>query len=84
MAALPSSRREWALVVGALLAISSIVSVWLALDRRPPAWDYANHLERAWLCGQDLSRGDVPSLLERSSFYPPFVTCAAAVVTWLL
>ena len=84
MAALPSSRREWALIVGALLAISSIVSVWLALDRRPPAWDYANHLERAWLCGQDLSRGDVPSLLERSSFYPPFVTCAAAVVTWLL
>src|SRR5207244_523363 len=37
--------------------------------------------ERAVLCAQDLRRGDLRELLDRSSFYPPLVTCAAAVTS---
>src|SRR5436309_925375 len=46
----------------------------------PPEWDHANHLERAVICAQDLARGDLHAVLERSSFYPPLVLCAAGLV----
>src|SRR5204862_3949612 len=71
--------REGAQVGVILAALVALVVVWLALDRRPPEWDHANHLERAVICAQDLARGDRRAILERSSFYPPLVLCAAGL-----
>ena len=76
----PDTRRDWALVGGAWLALALALAVWLAMDRRPPEWDYANHLERAVLCAQDVARGDWLAIIERSSFYPPIVSCAAGLL----
>ncbi len=64
----------------AALAVIVSAVLWLALDRLPPEWDHANHLERAVHCAGDLQRGDWRQLLERSSFYPPLVPCAAGIV----
>ena len=75
-----TSRREWAVVLAVFAALVAVYGVWLGFDRRPPEWDHANHLERAMLCGQDLERGDVDELLERSSFYPPLVLCVAGAL----
>jgi len=75
-----STRREWALVAGAFLGLAMVAGVWLALDRHPPEWDHANHLERAVLCGRDLFAGNVTPVIERSAFYPPLVPCLAGVV----
>ncbi len=72
--------REWAIVGGVYLALVLIAAVWLAIDRRPPEWDHANHLERVVHCAEDMARGDVRTIIERSSFYPPVVPCAAALV----
>src|SRR5207249_1736111 len=72
--------REGAQVGAILAALVALVVVWLALDRRPPEWDHANHLERAVICAQDLARGDLHAVLERSSFYPPLVLCTAGLV----
>ncbi|HZF05815.1 MAG TPA: glycosyltransferase family 39 protein, partial [Patescibacteria group bacterium] len=76
--------REWTLVGVAWLAIAVCVGVWLALDNRPPEWDHANHLQRVVACARDLATGDWRLILERSSFYPPVVPCAAAVAYRLL
>ncbi|HEV8583600.1 MAG TPA: LmeA family phospholipid-binding protein [Methylomirabilota bacterium] len=72
--------RDWALVGAAWLVVVGCVTAWLAIDRRPPEWDYANHLERAVSCARDLAAGDWRTILERSSFYPPVVPCAGGVV----
>ena len=72
--------REWAIVGGVYLALVLITAVWLAIDRRPPEWDHANHLERVVHCAEDMARRDVRAIIERSSFYPPVVPCGAAVV----
>ena len=72
--------RDWLIVGGVYLALVLIAGVWLAIDRRPPEWDYANHLERVVHCAEDLARRDVRAIIERSSFYPPVVPCAAALV----
>ncbi len=71
---------SWAVVAGVFVVIALAAGVWLALDRRPPEWDHANHLERAVLCARDLAAHDARAILERSSFYPPLVACAAALV----
>ena len=71
---------EGALVGGAFAALVAVVAVWLALDQRPPEWDHANHLERVVACAKDIGRGDVRAILERSAFYPPLVSCTAALV----
>src|SRR3989475_7199182 len=76
--------REWALVGAAWLAIALCVALWLAIDNRPPEWDHANHLERVVACARDLATGDWRKILERSSFYPPIVPCAAALAYRLL
>src|SRR5207248_8550337 len=55
-------------------------AVWLAIDRRPPEWDHANHLERVVHCAEDLAPGDVRTIIHRSSFYPPVLPCTAALV----
>ncbi len=74
------SAREWAIVGGVYLALVLIAAVWLAVDRTPPEWDHANHLERVVHCAEDMARGDVRTIIERSSFYPPVVPCTAALV----
>ncbi len=73
------TRRDRALVAAAFAALVAVAAVWLAWDRRPPEWDHANHLERAVVCAQDMVRGDVRAILERSTFYPPLVPCAAGL-----
>ena len=75
-----SSAREWSIVAATFAALVLIAAVWLAIDRTPPEWDHANHLERVVRCAEDLARRDWRTLMERSSFYPPVVPCAAAVV----
>lgn len=80
MTATRGGARDWLVMSGVFAALVALVAVWLALDRRPPEWDHANHLERAVLCARDLATGDVDAILERSSFYPPLVLCAAAAV----
>ena len=72
--------RERAIVAGAFAALVALAAVWLAIDRTPPEWDHANHLERVVRCAGDLARGDVRRIFERSTFYPPVVPCAAALV----
>ena len=74
------SAREWAIVGGVYLTLVLIAAVWLAVDRTPPEWDHANHLERAVACARDLSAGDWRTILERSTFYPPVVPCAAGLL----
>jgi len=78
------ARGGWLLVAAAFVAVAAAAAVWLALDRRPPEWDHANHLERAVLCGRDLTRGDIGAALDRSSFYPPLVPCAAGLAYRLI
>jgi len=79
MRALSGWGREVAPVGAILAVVVAVAAVWLALDRRPPEWDHANHLERAVRCAGDLARRDLPAILERSSFYPPLVLCAAGL-----
>ncbi len=70
-----------------LVGLGMVTAVWLAIDRRPPEWDHANHLERAILCQRSL--GDpvgeaVEEILAESSFYPPVVTCSAGLLGLVL
>ena len=65
------------------LAVSATAAVWMAIDRRPPEWDHANHLERAVDCYRSLrivSDSGVSEILEASSFYPPVATCTAGLL----
>lgn len=78
-----ASRRraqEWLAVAAGFMMLVAVAAVWLALDRRPPAWDHANHLERAVRCFQFLAAGDVGAVLAQSSFYPPLAICAGGLV----
>jgi hypothetical protein len=77
------TRRPW-LALFALWALLGIVmTIWVTVDRRPPEWDHANHLERALACFRTVA-GPAPDrmheILEASSFYPPVVTCAAGLL----
>jgi len=65
------------------LAVSAAAALWIALDRRPPEWDHANHLERAVDCYRSLrivAGAGTREILEASSFYPPAATCAAGLL----
>jgi hypothetical protein len=73
-------RREWATVAGVFVVVLVVAAVWLTVDRHPPEWDYANHLEHAVHCWRDLAAGDLRAVFARSSFYPPLVPCAAGLV----
>jgi dolichyl-phosphate-mannose-protein mannosyltransferase/DUF2993 family protein len=77
-------RRDWAILTGVWLALAIIAGVWTAIDRRPPEWDHANHLERALQCTRDLRAGDGRAILERSSFYPPLAPCVAGTLALVL
>ena len=72
---------QWRRVAGAFFVLAAVAAAWWAIDRRPPEWDHANHLERAVLCERDLRTGDVRAILERSSFYPPLVICLAGAAS---
>ena len=72
------------MLAAAFAVIALVASVWLALDRTPPEWDHANHLQRALECGRDVQAGDLASTIERSSFYPPLVPCLAGIVARVL
>ena len=56
---------EWSLVSAAFAVVAFTIGVWVALDRRPPEWDHANHLQRVVECADDLARGDVRTVLAR-------------------
>lgn len=71
--------RERALLAAAFVVLALVAGAWLAIDRHPPEWDYANHLERGVLCARNLAAGDIDAVLSRSSFYPPLVPCLAGV-----
>ncbi|HLF48504.1 MAG TPA: glycosyltransferase family 39 protein, partial [Methylomirabilota bacterium] len=79
--------RRHAVALAALLAALGAVTVaWLAVDRRPPEWDYALHLERAVTCHRILAEPGHDRLAEiiaESSFYPPIVTCAAGLLYFI-
>lgn len=75
-----SRAREWAAVAAVFAGIVGIAAIWTAIDRHPPEWDYASHLESALHCRRDLAAGNFGAVLARSSFYPPLVSCAAGLV----
>ena len=70
--------RDWLLVGGAWLALVLTLSVWLMLDRRPPAWDGARRLERAVRCAD--AAGLLAVVQDRSAPEAPLVPCTAAVI----
>ncbi|MGH7395904.1 MAG: glycosyltransferase family 39 protein, partial [Candidatus Rokuibacteriota bacterium] len=79
-------RRPWLLLAGLLAALGVVVAIWTSIDRRPPEWDYANHLGRALECyrilaepGHDRAR----EILEATAFYPPVTTCAVGLLYFL-
>jgi hypothetical protein len=63
----------------AFAALAIVAIAWLAVDRHPPEWDHANHLERAVRCARDLDEGNVEAVIARSAFYPPVVPCLAGL-----
>src|SRR6266436_6484021 len=76
-------RRPRQLLVVVFVVLCAVASAWVLIDRRPPEWDHANHLERAVDCYRRLrivSDSAVHEILESSSFYPPLVTCAAGAL----
>src|SRR6185503_12919784 len=61
--------------------------VWVGIDRRPPEWDHANHLERALECHRILAEpghARYAEIVAMSSFYPPLVLCAAGLSYFVL
>ena len=76
-------RRPWLLLVALLAALGVVVAIWTSIDRRPPEWDYANHLGRALECYRILAepgRDRAREILEATAFYPPVTTCAAGLL----
>jgi hypothetical protein len=67
------------MIAAIFVVLAGVAGVWLALDRRPPEWDHANHLERVVNCADDMAHANVTAIIERSSFYPPVAVCAAGL-----
>src|SRR6266849_6613249 len=77
------TRRPLLALAGLWLAICVAAAAWVTVDRRPPEWDHANHLERAVDCYRNLrivTDSGAREILEASSFYPPLATCAAGAL----
>jgi hypothetical protein len=64
----------------AFALLAGVAAVWAVVDRHPPEWDHANHLERAVLCARDVAAGDVRAIIARSAFYPPVVPCLSGLL----
>src|SRR2546422_5181855 len=64
-----------------------VTVLWVSIDRRPPEWDHANHLERTLACYHTLAEGGADrfraALMGQSAFYPTLVTCAAGLLYFL-
>jgi hypothetical protein len=71
-------RHDWTLVGGAWLALVLALSVWLAMDRRPPAWESARELDRALRCAESITAST--SAVDRTSLDAPIVPCAAGAI----
>ncbi len=70
-----------------LLVLGAAMAAWVSLDRRPPEWDHANHLERALHCHRILAEpghGRLAEIVAMSSFYPPVVLCATGLAYFAL
>jgi hypothetical protein len=83
----PGARRDGLLLVLLLLALGAVMAAWVSLDRRPPEWDHANHLERALDCHRILAEPGhdrLAAIVAMSSFYPPVVLCAAGLAYFVL
>ena len=81
-----SGRHRLALT-GLLVGLATVMVVWLGIDRRPPEWDHANHLERAVACHRSLAapgRDWLQEIIAESSIYPPIATCAAGLLYFAL
>jgi len=77
------SHRPWLTLSLLFVLLAAVTTTWVLLDRRPPEWDHANHLERAVGCYRILSepgRDRLREILAVSSFYPPIVPCAAGLL----
>ena len=77
-----------ALVLSTVLAgLLGVVAVGTAIDRRPPEWDHAIHLERALECRRLLADAGLRAfgeIMALSSFYPPIGGCAAGLAYLVL
>jgi len=85
--ALAAAGRHALLLALLLAGLAAVVTVWLAVDRRPPEWDHANHLERALECHRILAEPGhdrVAEIIATSSFYPPLVLCATGLAYFVL
>lgn len=74
-------------LAGLLVGLAAVMVAWLLIDRRPPEWDHANHLERAVAGHRSLAalgRDRMREIIAESSFYPPIVTCAAGLLYFAL
>jgi 4-amino-4-deoxy-L-arabinose transferase-like glycosyltransferase len=77
--------RPWLTLVTLFGALCLVVTIWVSIDRHPPEWDHANHLERALDCHKSLANPAADRFTEiigarASSFYPPLVTCATGLL----
>ena len=77
------SERPWLAVVGVFAVLCVVVTVWASIDRHPPEWDYANHLERALECHRTLANPAADrfgEIMGASAFYPPLAICTAGAL----
>ena len=77
--------RPWWSLAALFGALGLVVTIWLSIDRHPPEWDHANHLERALDCHRTLADPAADRYAEiigarASSFYPPLVICATGIL----
>ena len=82
-----TARRDAGLLALLLFILAGVLVAWLAVDRRPPEWDDANHLERALDCHRilaDPGRDRYAEIVAMWSFYPPLVLCAAGLSYFVL
>jgi hypothetical protein len=77
------SERPWLAAIGLFAALCAVVTVWASIDRHPPEWDYANHLERALECHRTLANPAADrfgEIMGASAFYPPLAICTAGAL----
>jgi Dolichyl-phosphate-mannose-protein mannosyltransferase/LmeA-like phospholipid-binding len=77
------SGRPWLAAIGPYAALCVVVTVWASIDRHPPEWDYANHLERALECQRTLANPAADrfgEIMGASAFYPPLAICTAGAL----